>query len=300
MSNIMKKTGGVLLALAVVAAAVLGVGFLLPGLEASADLTWVNVDVRGLTGTRTQQQTVKTVETLPYDGENLWTNYGQVHFTYTDGTQDDAVFGIGGDEHTLAIWWIADDAANRGRTAVFPEGTQISGMSDGYGITLVGGDLVFDVEYDEEAAETYFPLTKVDINWVVDGNTTTSSVRAGLPLDMPEIPAGKVLLGWQNAAGDLLNPTATIKPLTDDTYTAVLSDFAVTAVTPRLSDPAGVQFTTTVPATLKAMENVTFGAEITSVGSSKSVDIPTADFKIAASGGAYTYDSAIVNIYPQN
>ena len=300
MSNIMKKTGGVLLALAVVAAAVLGVGFLLPGLEASADLTWVNVDVRGLTGTRTQEQAIKTVENLPYDSENLWTNYGQVHFTYTDGTPDDAVFGIGGDEHTLAIWWIADDAANRGRTAVIPEGTQISGMSDGYGITLVGGDLVFTVDYDAEAEKTYFPLTKVNVAWVVDGNTTTASVRAGLPLEMPEIPAGKVLLGWRNAAGDLLNPTKSIKPLTNETYTAVLSDFAVTAVTPRLSDPAGVQFTTTVPATLKAMENVTFGAEITSVGSSKSVDIPTADFKIAASGGAYTYDSAIVNIYPQN
>lgn len=300
MGKIMKKTGGVLLALAVVAAAVLGVGFLLPGLEASADLTWVNVDVRGLTSTRTQEQAIKTVETLPYDGEKLWTNYGQISFTYTDGTADEAVVGIGGDEHTLAIWWIADDAANRGRTAVIPEGTQISGMSDGYGITLVGGDLVFDVEYNEETAETFFPLTKVDITRVVDGNTTASSVRAGLALEMPTIPAGKVLLGWQNAAGELLNPTTAIKPLTDDTYTAVLSDFAVTAVTPRLTDPAGVQFTTTVPAALKGMENVSFGAEITSVGSSKSVDIPTADFKIAASGETYTYESAIVNIYPQN
>lgn len=294
MSMTAKKGLSLLAALALLAVAVLGVGLLLPDpLTASADLQWIEVNVATITEYENVPQALRIQEELPTYNEDVWVNYGKVFFTYADGTTDASggIFGKGGSADNLSIWWLDDNVGSR---VFFAEGSEASGWTAGcpYGVRLIGGDLVFDV-----VDGAYFQLATVNVTWNVAGAQTSAEVRAGLPLQMPAVPAGKTLVGWQDSAGDLYAPDAVIKPRADETYTAVLADFSVDAVNLRLSDPAGIGYTVTASSELAG---AAFGVEITSVGSSKSVDIPADAAKVFAAGDGYTYDCALVNIMPEN
>ena len=288
-----KKGFGVFAALALLVVAVLGIGLLLPEpLNVSAEVEWVEINVAEMSEYEGVPQGFRVKTELPTYNGNASTNYGEVSFTYADGTAGaSGVFGRGGSADNLSIWWLDGQVGKRVR---FAEGTEASGFETGcpYGIRLVGGDLVFDV-----TEGVYFELATVTVNWSVAGVQTSAVVRAGLPLSMPAAPTGKTLVGWKDSAGNLYAPNAPIKPLADETYTAVLADFSVTAVNLLLSNPAGIGYTVNASSELAG---ASFGVEITSVGSSKTVDIPAEASKVFVSDGKYTYDCALVNIMPEN
>ena len=272
---------------------ILSIGILIPSMPASADLQWIEVNVATITEYENVPQALRVQEELPaYEGDG-WVNYGQASFTYADGTTDaqGGVFGRGGSADNLSIWWLDDNVGSR---VCFAEGAEASGWVTGcpYGIRLIGGDLIFDV-----VDGAYFQLAMVNVTWNVDGTQTSANVRAGLPLEMPAVPADKALVGWRDSAGNLHAPDEVIKLRKDETYTAVLADFSVDAVNLRLSDPAGIGYTVTASSELAG---ASFGMEITSVGSSKSVDIPANEAKIFVADNGYTYDCALVNIMPEN